>query len=538
MILTYNALKFNQKQTYIELIVASGIVLGVYIIVGVWQYLQITDTSFTKLYDVSGINGHKNLLSAMMFMLSSFLLTSIPFLKKRITKAIPIAIYSFSLIFVVLLKSRATIIGFVASMMFFIILLITRKKKCSINNKGKLIISTIAVIITCLFFTVVLRKASSSIIEKNAQGTHTEYNILSASSMYERLELWSNTYKLSDKKPLLGCGLGNWKVDIQSVGTLNLYRCDVWNINFVRPHNEFLELLSECGYLIFLVYLAFLCSLVVFSFFAICKLENKKDFMVGAISLSIFFAANIISIFDFPNERIEFIIWINIIIGILYVILAKDKSFCLHYRFNYVFLFISVFIGIIGYYRYRGEYYTYDMQQAIKQSDFSSIIKYSQQSISPLYNIDPIGYPIHWYQGHALMMKGDKRAKYSLKKAYKNAPYCKQNLNDLGFVTYYEDRDLEKAEYYLRESLRISPNFMYSGFNLVGIFMNEKEYDKARMVLDVMSMDEEKRDMLLRDVYFYATDNLEYETGRIMYEYDTRMKLQHDVDSLRLQFVE
>lgn len=541
-ILTYNTLIIKQKQTLVGLLAACATVLAVYIAAGIWQYLHITDTSFTKLYDISGINGHKNLLSAMLFLLSSFLLISVPIIKNRFAKAIPITIYILSFVFVILLKSRAALLGFIVSIVFFIFTIIFHKKNIIPKRQWRLIISAIATVIVFVFIAVVLRKATSVIVEQNAQGSRTEYDIFSASSMYERISLWNNTYKLSDENPLLGCGLGNWKVDIQSVGTLNLYRCDVWNINFVRPHNEILGLLSECGYITLLVYLIFICSLVVISFFAICELKNKKDFIAGAITLSVFIGANIITLFDFPNERIEFIVWINIIIGVLYVFLTKNKSennfISLKYGINYLFLVFSIMLSVIGFYRYIGEYYTYDMQQAIKRNDYNSTIEYSNKSISPFFNIDPIGYPIHWYQGHALLIKGDKRAKYSLKKAYKYAPYCKQNLNDLGFVTYYEDHNLEKAEYYLRESMRISLNYVYSGFNLAGIFMHEKEYNKARMVLDKMYMDEEKRDMLIRDAQFFAPDNLEYETGRIMYEYNTMMRLQHVVDSLRLQFVE
>ena len=535
MILAYNALILKQRPTYIALIISCVIVLVVYVFAGIWQYLHITGTSFTELYDISGINGHKNLLSAMLFLLSSFLLTVIPFLKNRIAKTIPIAIYVLSLIFVVILKSRATLLGFIVSIVFFVMIVILHKKNIVLKRKSKLIISAIAVVITFVFLTVILRKASNSIIEKSSEGSQTEYNILSASSMYERLALWDNTYKLSDQRPILGCGLGNWKIDMPSVGTLNLYRSDVWNINFVRPHNEFLGILSECGYITLVIYLIYLCSIVVFSLFAICELKDKRDFILGAVSLSIFVGANIISMFDFPNERIEFVIWINIIIGILFVMLTRNKS---TKGFNYLFLILSVLFTIMGFYRYIGEYYTYDMQQAIKTRDFNSTIKYSQKSISPFFNIDPIGNPIQWYKGHALLMKGDTRAKYSLRKAYKDAPYCKQNLNDLGFVTYYEDHDLELAEYYLRQSMKISPNYFYSGFNLTTIFIHEKEYNRARMVLDLMYTDEEKRDMLLRDAQFYAPDNLEYETSRIKYDYDTRMHLQQYVDSLRLQIVE
>lgn len=538
MILAYNILIIKQEKAYLGIMIACGIVLAVYISAGILQYLKITDNSFTALYEISGINGHKNLLSAMLFMLSSFLLTSLPFLKSKILKAIPIIVYLISLVFVVLLKSRATIIGYCVSIIVFAIIFLIRKKNITTTHRWKVAISVIVTVTVFFFISLALRQNISNIVEQNTQGTHTEYDILSASSMYERIAVWKNTYKLSDKHTILGCGLGNWKIDFPSVGTENLYRCDVWNINFVRPHNEFLGLLAECGYLIFIIYLTFLCFLIVYSFFKICKLKNIKDFIVGSVSLSILIGANIISFFDFPNERIEFIIWINIIIGILYVILTRNESIKLKHSNNFAFLALSIILVIIGGYRYIGEYYTYDMQREIKASNWPAIIKYSDKSISTLYNIDPMGYPIHWYQGHAMLMKGDARAIYSLRKAYRYAPYCKQNLNDLGFITYYKEHDITLAKFYLRESMRISPNFVNSGYNLIGILINERDYDGAQMVLDKMYTDEEKRDMLLRDAQFFAGDNLDSEIMKINYDYDTHLHLQQMIDSLRLQFVE
>ncbi|MCB0304490.1 MAG: O-antigen ligase family protein, partial [Calditrichaeota bacterium] len=66
------------------------------------------------------------------------------------------------------------------------------------------------------------------------------------SSVDERLQLWEKTLQMVRDHPLLGVGIGNWKLFIPAYGSEGL-RSAGGAVNFVRPHNDFLWVLSESG---------------------------------------------------------------------------------------------------------------------------------------------------------------------------------------------------------------------------------------------------------------------------------------------------
>ena len=117
----------------------------------------------------------------------------------------------------------------------------------------------------------------------------------------ERCLIWEKTYTLVDQRPLVGCGVGNWQIHFPDAGLKGLYRADVWNVNFTKPHNEYLGVLSETGYLGLLLYVAFLTSLVVLAFIALRKIPSRSDFLYGALVLSIFVGSCVNALFDFPT---------------------------------------------------------------------------------------------------------------------------------------------------------------------------------------------------------------------------------------------
>lgn len=153
---------------------------------------------------------------------------------------------------------------------FFIgLMLLFNKRKFDFSAKIKSIVVCIFVVALMLFFTVGLRVFSEKSVPLTSQKSEIEYNIFSTSSLSERCLLWEKTYKIIDNKPIMGCGIGNWQIEFPNSGLKGLYRADVWAVNFTRPHNEFLGILSECGYVVFIIYLILICSIVVFSFFSI-----------------------------------------------------------------------------------------------------------------------------------------------------------------------------------------------------------------------------------------------------------------------------
>ena len=69
-----------------SMIVLLDIAIAVYLLFAIVQLFHIESFSFEQLYRVSGINGHKNLLAAMLFVLSAFLLTAFPLFESKLPK--------------------------------------------------------------------------------------------------------------------------------------------------------------------------------------------------------------------------------------------------------------------------------------------------------------------------------------------------------------------------------------------------------------------------------------------------------------------
>ena len=380
------------------------------------------------------------------------------------------------------------------------------------------------------FLTIGLRWFADRSVPHTSEKSEIEHNVLSTSSLAERCLLWDKTYRIADKHPVAGCGIGNWQIDFPETGLKGLYRADVWNINFTKPHNEYLGLLAETGYLGLLLYVASLVSLVVLSFFALCKTQGRIDFLYGAIVLSLFVGSSLNALFDFPNSRIEHIIWNGILMAYLFRLIANGKQKTLGKGWNIVFLVFAVILITVGGFRLSGDRNTFKMQQALKANDWKAVEHRGNQALSVFYSIDPVGLPVHWYIGKAQKQTRNPQAINSFRKAYHEAPYCKENLNDIGLVEYHAAHNLDKAEFYLKEAIRVSPNYVYPYLNLAYIYLSEGEPQKAKEVADALYFDAHKRDVMKADAVFFEPFNAEAVRQKIDADYDAVIQLRKTIN--------
>ena len=114
-------------------------------------------------------------------------------------------------------------------------------------------------------------------------------------STSQRLELYSSAIDYIYHHPIIGCGLGNWKVESLSY----------WNKfmeGYMVPyhaHNDFLELSTEIGLFGGLSYLLVFIYLFFWSFLSFIK-QRKIHYLIYLCMLFVyFFDAN----FNFPLER-------------------------------------------------------------------------------------------------------------------------------------------------------------------------------------------------------------------------------------------
>ena len=531
VIVFFSLFSAELRSTQKALWISAAIILAVYLFFAVIQLFHVESFSFEQLYRVSGINGHKNLLAIMLFVLSAFLLTAFSIFESKLLKGLAAFLFVVAIIVIILLKSRAVLLGLIVAAGFFGIMMMVRMCHCKNSNDAKRVNNgyrlplVVSIILVFALLTVGLRWFADRSVPHTSEKSEIEHHILSTSSLVERCLLWDKTYHIVDKHPIAGCGIGNWQILFPDASLEGLYRSDVWNVNFTKPHNEYLGVLSETGYVGLLLYIAFLTSLIVLSFFALCKTQNRRDFLYCAIVLSIFVGSCVNALFDFPNSRIEHVIWMGILMANLLHIITQGQQKTLAKGWNLVFFLISIMLVTIGGFRLKGERNTFEMQQALKANEWKTVEHHCHQSISEFYTIDPVGLPLHWYLGKAEKKMGKPQAIESFRKAQHYAPYCKENLNDLGLAEYYTAHDLEKAEFCLKEAIRISPNYIYPYFNLAYIYLTENEPQKAKAVADGIYFDEHKREVMKADAVFFEPFNAEAARQKIDADYEATQML-------------
>lgn len=535
VIILYSFFMKDKNTTRKMLFVVCVIILLANLSVAFIEFLIIEDFSFHSLYHVIGLCGNKTFLTIMLFVLSSFAFANILEMRKKIHKLLLLIIFAVSFAFVILIKSRAAILSYVGASLFFAIMYFTWKKRISFSKRIMAWTIVSSVILVFLFFTVGLRLLLKIEVSETSKQSEVEYNYLSTSSLVERTVVWKKTYEMIDDHPINGCGVGNWQVVFPDYGLQGLYRADYWNANFTRPHNEFLCLLAECGYIPFLVCMIFVVSLVVKAFFAICNNHDKREFIYGAVILSAFIGCCINSFFSFPNDKTEFFIWKAVIYAVLFTYITKNEkgndNVSLDIKWKSASMAVLVFFTIIGVFRFRGERYSAEADNAMKINDWNMALRCSEKAVSAFYTIDDRGFPVNWYIGKAKEQLGIPGSIENYRKAYREMPFCKQNLNDLGSVEYVIGNK-EVAISYFEKAIHVSPNFLYPSFNLSYIYMKDNKLDKAADVICAIDMDDNKRKILIRDAKFYESGNIDEILTRIENEYQTTLKLRRTLQHL------
>lgn len=536
VILFYNLFNHDEKAARKTLHVGCVVILVVYLSVSCMQLFHVEDFSFDSLYKVTGLNGHKTFLTIMLFVLSSFALAYVAEAKRKSCKLLSVILFVVSFALVVILKSRAVMLSYVAAALFLTIMFSVRKKNVSFSRKFKMWTTAAVFVLVFLFFTVGMRLLVKVDVPKTANETTVEYEYYSTSSLVERFTVWGKTYEMIDDHPFNGCGVGNWQVMFPNYGQSELYRVNYWNINFTRPHNEFLGLLAECGHVTFFVIVLFVISLIMKSFFAICKISDRRDFVYGAVILSAFVGCCVNSFFSFPSDKTEYFIWKAAMYAVLFTYITKNEngynSLKLNTLWKCVPVAVLVFVVFVGFFRYKGERHSAEAAAAMINNDWSTALQCNEKAVSAFYTIDNKGFPVNWYIGKAKEQLGLSGSLADYRKAHDDMPFCKQNLNDLGAAE-YACGNREVAEKHFGKAMQISSGFLYPYFNLAYIYLKDNELDKAADVISAIDMNENVRDVLIKDARFFENENIENTVERIENEYYTTMKLRRTLIHLQ-----
>jgi O-antigen ligase len=300
----------------------------------------------------------------------------------------------------------------------------------------------------------------------------------------ERLMLWQKTLLMIGDHPLTGVGAGNWKIVFPSYG-LEGTRSESGMVHFVQPHNDYLWVAAETGITGVLAYCAVFIIALYYCVAIVIRSGSMRERILGlALGFGVLGYATI-SIFDFPKERIEHLLYSALMFSSIiatYDSLASRQMIVGKKTIASVAgitLVLSMFSIVVGVMRANSEIHTRRALASKEMLDWDGVIKEIDEGYSPCATMDPMVTPLPWYKGVALFSKNEiSEAKECFQEALTIHPNHLHVLNNL--ATCYEiESNHEKAVEYYSRALAISPRFEESLLNLTAVYFNTGNYEAA-----------------------------------------------------------
>lgn len=488
IIILFALYQFEQKTERIIYIPDFFLISGIILLgIGYYQYFTLVLPSTEKflpdgrsiVYLVNGMMAHKNLYSSAIFMLLPFLAWSF-WINKSPKKFLYAFVVVASLVMILLLSTRAVWLGILIAGFSMVSVLIIKSKQFNLSHKFRIysMITIIALIAGGVVFVAGKQSASSFSIADRFRSIFDP----EASNNRYRLNVWSASLEIWEDNPIIGVGAGNWKTIAPAY--FNDFGFDKQQLNWFRPHNDFLWVLTEKGMAGLIFYLLIFIASLYYIFKTINQSENK-DFKVLSLLLGGGLTGYLtISFFDFPLERIFhqtlLAVWLAIIITVVPQ-KKEDKTATKQNQFNVAVIFsvILFFSVIYSYSATKLEVVVKKVQIAKERANWQEMYAFAQTIPTRFRNVDAEATPVHYYHGLAKeqMKQYDSAINYYLQ-ALEEHPAKVQVMNNLGLM-YYNTGNLILAREYLENALDILPNYFEALVNMSAVCTKEGNYRES-----------------------------------------------------------
>ncbi|MDB4067491.1 O-antigen ligase family protein [Flavobacteriaceae bacterium] len=228
------------------------------------------ETKDFNVMNLKGVAGNKNITAASIAFKVPFVLYSIVTVRKGLLKLILSLILFAALFSISVLYARAAILS---SFIVFIIFLSYSLYNLVINRSNLVkglpnflftIMPYVAAILLNLAFTSSQNKGDIT-----SQLGAIEFTEQSSNG---RFQYWSDAYEQVSDHPILGAGLGNWKIASISYGK---YHIKGYTVPY-HAHNDFIHIFTEVGILGGIAYLS-LFIILTFFLFRLLYVQRKED---------------------------------------------------------------------------------------------------------------------------------------------------------------------------------------------------------------------------------------------------------------------
>ena len=453
---------------------------------------------------ISATMANKSLLASVLFLTLPFIFYVFYF-ASNYWKIFVAFIFSLILICLVFIHSKVTLLALLTSLIvisFFIL------------KKHKIIFFSTLTFVFSLLFSVLFFNSTLSqqfyneINQLKMKKERFENNRLVENDA--RIALYSKTMKMIKHNFFYGVGPGNWKVEFPKYGLTNTVGKSGRKIA-QRPHSDFLWYFSESGIFAAIFYLLFFFFVLYEVLLLFIKTKTKRKYFF-LIIFSIIFGYFVISLFDYPSERLSH----NFLFSILISIIISEKLRLKPYYFIYnkiIFFISTIFLCLFlcfSYCKYHND------KQMTYVSNFKESEKWDKMLLhldklyfTSLFSLDNTSTPIKWYYGIYYYYQNDMNKAYDyFKEAYKINQFHLHVLNNLATCYAFKNNYFLAKKIY-KKALNISSGFEEAALNLAIIHSAENKNEIALdILLDVHNFNLIKSDILSKMYISYFKEIL------------------------------
>lgn len=491
------AVHFYQKPHIITMFARSVTILNIVLVtIGLVQLLTFftgKNVSHSSTYIITATFGHKNIFAEMLFMVFPFSIYQL-FAGSKIWKWLGVVCALLNLFLITLMLTRAVwlavLLGFLFSFPFYLYAIKLHGQSLTKQPNNKKTWQLVALLIITVVAGIFLYSRFDTFGTFRKQMVSISYYRYGSGG--ERIELWKKSLKVFKENPLLGTGIGSWKIEVLKYGHKGLETEN--NKTFhQRPHNDFIWILAEQGIVGLAAYLL-LVAIVLYNI--IRKLKNTTDPQLRLFYFSCqytYIGYLIFSFFSFPKERMEH----NVILMFVFAIVlmsdnlnkgSNGKANIVHLVFVLALL-LNLFALNVGIKRFTSEVHMQKAYTARAESNWQKVVDEIAKAENENYTIDPMCTPLKWYSGSAYYNMGNQEKAFDdFYSSYLVNPNHVHVLNNLG--TAYEIKgEHDKAINMYQRALVISPGFRDSELNLSATFYNAAKKDDAFIVFNKIPFD-------------------------------------------------
>lgn len=456
--------------------------------------LQYYDLAFTDLPGANakpfGLMGNRNLFGSAQALVIPFIIFVL-YKAGKLWKYLAVAAITGVVVSIVISQTRSAWLAATSIIIVSFLLVIIFSPPNRRKWIAGLLITTISIIalVTLLLTLDKENTLTQSVKQRAASLTRSDGKSESAENVNERIKIWKKTIEVIKDKPVLGTGVGNWNLTIPAYGTEGL----IWAYGaFVpdRPHNVYLQVLSETGIPGMTFYFGMWAGIVIIAFKIIIKRSQPEDRRVLSIlMLSGLFAFAVDCMFSFPAERIEHSLYTILMGGIILACYinnelkternGKQNSFFTAGLF--LIAFINLFMGIK---KYNFEEHMNITAAYDKEHRYQEVIDEAEAGKNNYVTIDQNGKSLEVYTSLAYKeLKDFDNAIEEAHKAKKYNPNSAMVYNNLGTI-YTDLKKYDSAVNCYLKALKLTPHFEILYKNLAVNYFQLGNYAACIQALD------------------------------------------------------